>query len=56
VPGYEVEHRREPPQLAFPLISDARFRRDTGFSPRRGLGQTVDAMLSKKEPSCTSNA
>lgn len=56
VPGYAVEHRHQPPQLSFPLVADGRFRRDTGFSPRRGLEQTVDAMLSQKEPSCTSNA
>jgi UDP-glucose 4-epimerase len=45
VPGYLVDHHRQPAALRFPLIDDARFREATSFTPARGLATLVDDML-----------
>ncbi|MDQ4060523.1 MAG: NAD(P)-dependent oxidoreductase [Pseudomonadota bacterium] len=49
VPGYRVATEVERPALLFPLVSDARFRRDLGFAPRYDLGALVDDMLKARE-------
>jgi UDP-glucose 4-epimerase len=49
VPGYHVEHDRVPAAISFPLVDDARFRRDAGHAPRRGLAEVVDDMLAARE-------
>lgn len=41
VPGYEVTHDVIESPLVFPLISDAAFRRDTGYAPRYDLDTLV---------------
>lgn len=56
VPGYAVAHEKVPAALSFPLIDDARFRRDAAFAPRRGLEEVVQSMLGTTEAPCTSNA
>ncbi|WP_028035374.1 NAD(P)-dependent oxidoreductase [Chelativorans sp. J32] len=49
VPGYRVKHRIEPPQLIFPLISDQRFRDDTGYAPAYSLDDVVAELIGKGE-------
>lgn len=56
VPGYVVARQTVPPALTFPLIDDARFRRDAAFAPRHGLEEVVRSMLATTESPCTSNA
>lgn len=56
VPGYAVTREVSPAALTFPLIDDARFRRDAGFAPTRGLEEVVHAMLPPMETPCTKNA
>lgn len=41
VPGYEVVHDIVESPLVFPLISDAAFRRDTGYAPQYDLAAIV---------------
>lgn len=44
VPGYRVDHRIAPPTVKFPLVSDQRFRRDTGFTPAHSLASVIDEL------------
>ncbi|MCF3936202.1 NAD(P)-dependent oxidoreductase [Acuticoccus sp. M5D2P5] len=48
VPGYRVTHTERPAANTFPLIDDARFRRDAGFVPARGLDEVVADMLTEE--------
>jgi UDP-glucose 4-epimerase len=41
VPSYRVEHEVLPSPLTFPLISDARLRRDVGYAPRHDLDDVI---------------
>lgn len=45
VPGFEVDFRKQTPANLFPLITDARFRADTGFVPATDLQQLIARML-----------
>lgn len=56
VPGYEVAQRVVEPQLRFPLIDDARFRRAVGHVPAYGLSAVVSAMLDQGKTSCSNSA
>lgn len=56
VPGYRVVRTDAPAAQSFPLIDDARFRRDAEFAPARDLQDVVRSMLSPLEVPCTSNA
>lgn len=41
VPSYRVTHEVLPSPLTFPLISDARLRRDVGYAPQHDLGDVI---------------
>lgn len=56
VPGYAVVHEHQPAALTFPLIADARFRRDAALEPARGLAEVVYDMLKTSETPCTNSA
>jgi UDP-glucose 4-epimerase len=47
VPGYRVEHEIVPSQLIFPLVSDRRFREDTGYRPARSLDDVIAELTGK---------
>ena len=49
VPGFEVDFREQAPPFLFPLITDARFRADTGFVPGTDLQQLIAQMLDPAE-------
>lgn len=49
VPGFEVDFREQAPPHHFPLITDARFRADTGFVPAKDLQQLIGQMLDLAE-------
>ena len=48
-PDLRVTHAISPSGDLFPLISDARFRRDTGFVPAIDLASLIDDIASAKE-------
>lgn len=50
VPGYRVDHHITAPARTFPLISDRRFRRDTGFAPTFSLAEVVAELTAKGDP------
>lgn len=52
-PSFCVTHRITPPAIAFPLVDDSRFRRETGFRPTRGISEIIDDMLATKDAPCT---
>ncbi len=45
-PGLQVTHAIAAPGALFPLVDDARFRRDTGFTPAIDLAGLIDDMAS----------
>lgn len=49
VPGYTVEHAIIPSPLRFPLIDDARFRAELGFTPAFDITDVVADMLAPQE-------
>lgn len=50
VPGFRVDFTEQPPAYLFPLVDDARFRRDVGFAPRIGLRQFIADTLRARTP------
>lgn len=49
VPGFEVDFHEQTPVHLFPLVTDARFRADTGFVPATDLQQLIARMLELAE-------
>ncbi len=56
VPGYRIDFERREAELLFPLIDDARFRREADFTPARGLAELIAGIGDDREVSCTNNA
>ncbi|MDS1136248.1 NAD-dependent epimerase/dehydratase family protein [Nitratireductor indicus] len=50
VPGYDVVHDIIESPLTFPLISDAAFRRDTGYAPQYDLNAVIRELTGEARP------